>query len=315
MLQKDHQLRPSAQSMAERIGDLVHVLAPSVIHDDVVSWVWSSNSLGCDGPPMQNFPRWDDLFAVGAFEQHTAQLERYERIFATRQKLLGQSHAATLWSAVNLIWAYLHQREYKQAERLLQEIGAHHGTILSSSSVDRSGATYALAWSYTGQSRLSDAIELYKETHQMQNDLLGPDHPDTLFCQYTLTWALYFQDSSDEIRRMLEDVLKKRISSCGREHRDTLTSMYGLGSFHLYESNYDVAIGWFQRVTDIQKRLFGMGDPRTVKSIARLARCQYRLKQSNLSELREALEASRRVLGSDDPETTVLQQLTDEFEF
>src|SRR5437667_12868831 len=103
------------------------------------------------------------LFAVGTFEQHTAALERYERIFATRQKLLGERHPGTLWSATRLAWASLHQREYKQAEILLQEMGNYHESPPRSSSTDRSRMLYAQAWSYTGQSRLSDARESCNE--------------------------------------------------------------------------------------------------------------------------------------------------------
>ena len=105
MLQLDYQKRPSVQALTDDLTIVLSTLSGSFPIDILLE----TDLLGTDGPLKPPIPRWDDIFPPATFNQHIALFERYKKISATRNLLLGPEHPTSIRSACRLAWASLHR--------------------------------------------------------------------------------------------------------------------------------------------------------------------------------------------------------------
>ena len=317
MLQRDHQKRPSAKELIDHLAAVMTTFVPSIA-GKVFVFVAEVDMIGTDGPLLLATPRWDDLFLPGGFEQHTAMFQRYRRISATRNLLLGPEHPASLWSTSRLAWSHMHRSHF-----LFEDYGGSYGLFkdllerheLAFGPLDLK--TFAIKQGLALTSRLQrESISLLQEVLEWRTRLLGADHLETLWTRGELAWIMRDQDNAGEVRRELEYVLRRRKTLYGPEHRDTLRNMARMSWFFNWTEEYDMAFDWFQVTAAVEKRLLGKGHARTAESMMGLAFCHHHLHHSaevTIPAMEEALQAVRMVFGPEHAYTRAISELMQEW--
>ena len=301
MLQREHQHRPTAKSVVRDFSSLLSA-ACDLPEKKLIpfSFICKNTMLGTDGPLRDGIIRWEDIFVPGTFRQSKAMYERYQRIYDTRNKILGTEHPASRWSALRLAWATFYFKDQYSSERILKRVlkkeleyeDVHQRTLPI-----RTALAQCLHW----QGKDTTAREQFEEILQSVN--LAANDPTRLFCEAELTWLLYELDLRQDTGQKLENILSRRKGVFDSDHPDISLSKCGLGWFFRSEQQYQTALIYFQEALEARKRVLGMGHPKTVDSMIALAWRHKDLGLPNVQLFEEAVEAAERVLGPYHKET------------
>jgi hypothetical protein len=199
MLQREHQHRHTVKSMVRNFSSLLSV-ACDLPEKKLIpfSFICKNTMLGTDGPLRDGIIRWEDIFVPG---NSKAMNKRYQRIYNTRNKILGTEQPVSRWSALRLAWAI---KDQYSSERILKRLlkkepeyeNAHQRTL---------AIMTALAQCLHWQGKDTTAREQIKEILQSVN--LTANDRIRLFCEAELTWLLYELDLRQDTGQNLENIL------------------------------------------------------------------------------------------------------------
>ena len=167
------------------------------------------------------------------------------------------------------------------------------------------GVRVALATTYYSLGRYDLARRHATRALDLRRRLLGPEHPDTLRSTSTMAGLLARAGKRDEARALFEQVLEVQRRTLGPEDPETLETMEGLAL---------VARGSGQARRRPHAERPGAGDPATHPGAgapadtggdASLATTLFRMGKLDEANalLEQALEAQRRILGPEHPQT------------
>lgn len=310
MLQIDIWQRPSVKSLIDDFGALLSTLTPRVVKADVFTWIWPDCILGTDGP-LLNFPvLWENVFVPGPYEQQAYALQRYARIRETRSRLLGDDHPASIWSLERLACAYLFLYKPEDAVKLAQEIvHTYESPAKVSFSETRLIAMWVLAKSYYSLKQLDLATEFFKKVFEAQSKTLGRDHPATLYCQQFWLVSRHRAARRQDTLERITDIQRRINAQLGTDHHFALSALGNIAWLHYIDDDYVAGVDCFERAVSNNKRVLGMGHPKTAESIAGLTICRYFISSRGITQqLADAADICNRVLGPNCQRTVWLNE-------
>ena len=254
----------------------------------------------------------DLLYRLGRYDyaagRYTSARDLHQRTYDTRQRVLGEVHPDTLFSASDLAETLralgdlaaardLGQRAYDTCRRVLGE--DHPATLTSANN---------LALTLHALGDLAAARDLHQRTYDTLRQLLGENAPGALTSANNLALTLRELGDLNRAQDLFERTIDTRRQLVGEDHPDTLASAGNLATTLQDLGDLTGARDLHQRTYDTRRRVLGEDHPDTLTSASNLAETLYVL--GDLTEARDlnqrTYDTRRRVLGEDHPETLAI---------
>jgi len=322
MLEPEYTNRPPARRLAERLVQCLEWITDSGPHplndlEAVAKYV-----IGTNGPMSRAFPRWDDLFLPGSYEQRSAMFERYKQVSQARDAVLGKYHPASIWIASRVAWGNFHWwwegfPNVPVDDALFDDLADRHVNARSISPAHQKRNVLATdvgealsRWNGEDRtSRLRDLIVAHRTlATEVQTDSLITD---ALWIDSLLQYDLNNSIDVVAIRSAeapLWNIFGAQTEKLGPSHCDTLETLARIGSLYSFVGNYGAAKECYERLRTAGARL-GPAHINQARCMHYLASCYTRLSlppDITLQQLDMAWESSRVVYGESDDYTTQL---------
>jgi len=333
MLEPEYTNRPPARRLAESLAWCL----PCISDGDYGELYLNLEDcvIGTDGPMSQVFPRWDDLFLPGHYQQHSAMFERYERVSKARDAVLGEYHPASIWSASRVAWGHFHRckedfRNVCNDETLFDDdlwvCGSLfddladrqvYGRFISPADqkmkVLATDLGAALSFWDCQEDRISRLRDLIVAYRSFATEMQTPLNIDVLraesYLQNELLYNCYQEPDERRALARLWNIFSAQTEQLGPWHCDALETLVQIGFFQLCGyGEYEQGKNYLERVKTAGARL----GPAHINQ----ARCMYYLASSYVSlslpldvtiqQLDMAWEACRVVYGESHDLTTWL---------
>lgn len=234
-----------------------------------------------------------------------AALPLQESALATRRRVLGEDHPATLASMDTMGDLLRRQGKLAEAERYERGVMEKRRRVLGEEHPDTMEAIHDMAVQLEKQGNWNDAELYYREVLEKRRRTLGEEHPETLSTLNNLGYTLTLQGKSDQAEPVLREALEKFRRVFGQEHPETLIALDNLAGALESQGKLAEAESYCREALEKRRRVLGEEHPHTLISINNLG---FNLDlQGKLSEAepyyREAVDKSRRVLGDEHHET------------
>jgi serine/threonine protein kinase len=201
------------------------------------------------------------------------QAERlFKKVLEERSAKLGADHPSTLTTRANLADVYRAEGKYPEAETLLKEVLQVQTTNLGADHASTLTTRNNLAALYAKMKQTDRSIQLFEELHELQKKKYGPNHPGTLLALANL--GVSYRDASriDDAVRCLEDAFTT-IRRAPLPIPDDLIWVPGaLAQTYDQAKQYAKSEPIYRTVMILTRKEFGVDDPRTADSMARLTR-------------------------------------------
>jgi non-specific serine/threonine protein kinase/serine/threonine-protein kinase len=240
-----------------------------------------------------------------------AEAERHvDRAWTLRRQSLGDEHADTQRSAVELALLRRRQGDYAGAEALLTKELETIRKVRGDNDPETLTMMVSLAGVFQDQGKYAQAEPLLTTALESALRTLGEDDPETLTRMNNL--ALLYQSSGklEQAEPLLTRALAARRRVSGDEHPETLTVMNNLASQYYRRGMYAEAGHLFAELVDIRRRVLGRDHPSTLIAMNNLA-VVYRTEGRHAEAepiVTDVLEIRRRVLGEEHPDTLRSEQ-------
>jgi tetratricopeptide (TPR) repeat protein/predicted Ser/Thr protein kinase len=222
-----------------------------------------------------------------------------EKSLATRQRVLGESHADTLASMQDLGYLMRLQGDLPGAEALLNEtlakcraaLGPDHPVTLQTQST--CGGILRLKKQYP------EAEACWRDVLERRRRVLGQDDQHTIISINNMGAVLQDEGKLAEAEIHFREALERSRRVLGSDNPTTLITQNFLGGLLWQQNRLDEAEAIHRETLEKRRRILGERHPRTINSIANLGELLFAAGKSTQAEpfLREACEKRRRVLG------------------
>jgi eukaryotic-like serine/threonine-protein kinase len=211
----------------------------------------------------------DPLFAHG--------LESYRRVF-------GPNHPYTLREMYGLAVNDIGEGKYAEAEQLLLQVVEGNRQLLGDDHPGTIATRGALAQVYEKQGKYKDALALQEKVVDGDTRALGPTHPYTIVAcnRLAITYRKLGQNAKAE--ELLSTRTAQALRTKDGENADTLEAMSDLVDFYHDEKKFDLAAAELNRIVEIDQRLYGPDDSRTIGDATLLGRDYLTLKKFGQAE-------------------------------
>ncbi|MBK6874141.1 MAG: tetratricopeptide repeat protein [Kineosporiaceae bacterium] len=242
------------------------------------------------------------LYRVGAY---TAMVTINEQTLATRERVLGPEHPATLNSRNNLAGGYWAVGRHQDAITLNEQTLATRERVLGPEHPATLNSRNNLANGYREVGRHQDAITLHEQTLTTRERVLGPEHPDTLHSRNNLALDYRAVGRHQDAITLHEQTLTTRERVLGPEHPDTLTSRNNLANGYQAVGRHQDAITLHEQTLATRERVLGPEHPATLNSRNNLANGYQAVgrHQDAITLHEQTLTTRERVLGPEHPDT------------
>ena len=303
MLEPEYTNRPPARRLAESLAWCL----PCINDGDYGELYLNLEDcvIGTDGPMSQVFPRWDDLFLPGHYQQHSAMFERYERVSEARDAVLGEYHPASIWSASRVAWGNFHR--YKEDFRnvcndetlfdddlwdrqvcgsLFDDLADRqvYGRFISPADqkmkVLATDLGAALSFWDCQEDRISRLRDLIVAYRSFATEMQTPLNIDVLraesYLQNELLYNCYQGPDERSALARLWNIFSAQTEKLGLSHCDTLETLAQLGQLFYEFGDYDEAKKCLERVQTAGARL-GPAHINQARCMYYLAHCYRKL--------------------------------------
>ena len=250
-------------------------------------------------------------------EGHYPEAEKLAReTVETCRQVLGRENPQTMRSMNLLANALLFEGRYAEAERIYREELAIQRRVLGPEHQRTLIALANLAMAVYEQDRYPEAERLFREAFDGQRRVLGAEHPDTLRTQFYLARALREEGREAEAEASYRELVDIRRRVLGPEHPHTVLAMIELARILEQEGRFTEEERLQREALDIDRRVLGPEHPNTLTAAQLLAQAldregwnsnDGRYANGRYAEAekleREVMEAQRRVLGPEHPQT------------
>jgi eukaryotic-like serine/threonine-protein kinase len=232
-----------------------------------------------------------------------AGLQHAEVALKVRRQLLGNKHADTLQSIINMGYLLESLGRVDEAEVLYREALDGTRRVLGEDHRETLRALNNLGAVLLAQGKLDQAEQAWREALRRSRHVLGDEHPRTLLAIHNLGSVLQARGDQDQCYAMYREALDGARRLLGDDNPTTLAMANSLGNLLQEQRKMDQAEPLRRDVLARRRRVLGNDHPDTFVSInnmASLLEAQGKLDQA-APLYREAVERSRRVLGDDHP--------------
>lgn len=209
-------------------------------------------------------------------EKFAAAAELYEAALKQQTDHLGEEHADTISTMLNLAATYREQQKYHMAEAFERKVielrtrtGGRHGRM-TLNAINNLGTTY-LSWG-----RLGEAERLLKEVVRERSRLLGADNQQTLMSRAHLAETVWKQGRLNEALEMDRAVFQARLAKLGKDHPSVLSAASGLAVTLQSMGQWEEAERMQTLAVEGKIRVLGKNNPTTVASIRKLGEIRRR---------------------------------------
>lgn len=209
--------------------------------------------------------RWGDA------SQRQRARELLEDVLPRRRRVLGNTHAHTLFSTNNLATFYAEEGELEKAIQMLQEAVAELKRQLGPTHPQTLVSQTNLAVGYGQLEQYDQAIELFRETIRESTTQLSERHPDTLNAMNLLADIYIEQGDVDAGIELYEKVLAIRSQVLGEYHTDTLQTRNNLALVYSENGQAARAIPLLERDLAYRRSVLPAHHPKLRLTINNLA--------------------------------------------
>lgn len=224
-----------------------------------------------------------------------------------RRTMLGERHADTLESMLNLakVYMYNQQGHLDLAEELQLKVLASRREVLGEEHPDTLTCTSFLGETYIRQGRYDIAESLELEVMRMKKLVLGENHRATLLSMNNLAGTYSHLGRWEEAEKLHMEVIEKDKEVLEEDDPDAFTGMSGLARTWMRQGRFEEAETLQLAVLQKRREVLGDSHPDTLRSMSRLAWiCLKQGRWHDVEKLQtQVIEKSRRVLGAGHPET------------
>ena len=245
---------------------------------------------------------WD----MGLFPQAQGQLERAVEL---RRRSLGDDHADTLKSTIDLAQLYRDDGKFAKAEPLFIAVLERQRRTLGNEHPDTLNTMVYLGRVLRDQAKDAQAEASLTTALEAQRRIRGEQHPDTLETMVELGLLLVKQEKYDQAKPLYLRALDGYRRVHGDSHPDTLTTINNLGAFYYAQKQFEEARPYFEEVLTLRRRLLGDEHPDTLTSMNNLGATYRELKRYDEAEslYLKALEIRRRQQGAEHPDALAVR--------
>lgn len=216
---------------------------------------------GGAGARAVSLPLARDLNALGELYRREGRprqaLAAFEESLSLRQRGLGEDHAETLASKINLAGALRQLGRLDEALFLDECIVDTRQRTLGAEHCDTLSARASLAATLALHGRLAEALALQDGVLDTYLRLLGPDHLLTLAAKAARAQLLLQRGEIEPARAAQEQVLAARRRLLGAEHAETLRAKTALAHILLQKQELDAARKLLDAVLQANLRRLG----------------------------------------------------------
>lgn len=274
---------PSGLSGNIPSGVLNQPVALPSITDASASWPMSStwrpnptpnddalNSVGAISEPERLAERPIEEFRIGGFRKKT--LNELQVLHDSGLRLIAE-------------------KNYSQAEDVLQQAADGRKAILGPRHKDRVESMQQLGVAYFFQSRYQDAQKKLQFAVDVQTDTLGATHLSTLVSSYWLSSSHLAQGKLDPSQEIIERTLEIQKETLGVQNQDTIKSIYLCGQIYCQQEKYGDALELLKQAAD---SVLGNGHATTFEVHQSLAFCLHKMKRYKEAQsvLEQIIQAS-----------------------
>ena len=245
-------------------------------------------------------------YALGAYDLAQPHLER---ALALRRPALGDLHADTLHSMLNLgnLFAMrsVATKNLDRAEPLLLEAMRGFRKTSGPESLDTLVATEKLGLLLQNRNQHEKALLYFQKSSAGFRKNLGHEHRRTLETTNYIGLSLQAQGKYDQAEQHLRQTLKIRRRVLGDDDPETLRSINNMGGLLLRQGKADEAEAYIRESLTIKQRILGDRHPEFLGAAVNLGAVLLMQGKSGEAEsfFRRALEGYRTTLGKDHPRT------------
>jgi tetratricopeptide (TPR) repeat protein len=235
--------------------------------EEMASQIFSmtSDSLGSQHPRTTRFAQ--IIAGIDIEQGNWAEAEAlYVRVLKAYEPY-GEQHPYVIMAKANLAYALSLQRQFSEAEKLLQ-------SALDSAkpTFDRGNGDFAILLDLAvsvkrAQAKYSDAEELGRQLLNVREDVLGGKHRDTLASMDYLALVLREERKYNDSERLYRQTLKGREEVLGKKHPDTLASTRNLAWVLQVQRKYSASEQLYRRLLREREEVLGKKRPDTLASM------------------------------------------------
>lgn len=155
----------------------------------------------------------------------------FSQVTETRIAKLGEDHADTLESIVNLASIY-RKKGRPEAEKLFSQVIEACRAKLGKEHPDTLMCMANIASICRRKVRWTETEKLQMQVMETRRTTLGEDHPCTLSSMGNLAWTYQRRGRLEEAEKLQVQVTETRKTMLGENHSDTLTSIGNLASIY-----------------------------------------------------------------------------------
>jgi serine/threonine protein kinase/Tfp pilus assembly protein PilF len=222
-----------------------------------------------------------------------------------RERELGDAHADTLESLMQMGHLHLQRQEPEAAELFLRrartvseaQFGVENATTLRAEAL--------LGYLRDTQGRHAEARGIFEKLLPVQRRVLGDLHIETIATLSTIGLSHSDDGDASTAEPLLRDALAKRRQTLGASHPDTIQSLNNLGTLLVRMDRFGEAEVLFSEALAKRRQLLGDDHPATMTSannLGVLLRMQHQFGEAERI-FRDTLQRRRRVLGEWHAET------------
>jgi eukaryotic-like serine/threonine-protein kinase len=226
-----------------------------------------------------------------------------EKSVTLRTAHLGADHADTLTSKDALVWVYLWQCSYNQADALNQEVLDKRTATLGADHLDTLSSKLTAAILHQQRNNLDSAEKLIREVIQKQEARLGSNDSATLWSKNNLASLHTSQGKSDLAAAEFIELIKTYESTFGGDYPGTLIPKTHLAGVYMQQGKYPQAEELFNEI--VEKRLALQGEAHLHIHFTKILLGNLYVKwgkfDQGVAKLEEGLAGIKASLGEDSP--------------
>lgn len=226
------------------------------------------------------------------------------KVWEARKRVLGPEHPNTLNTMANFAQLQSNQGKPQEAEPIYRDLLAIRRRVLGEEHPDTLLTMNNLAVAYSRQGKLKEAESMHAQLLEIRRRKQGDRHVDTLRTTDNLAVMYLRRGDFEHALELFTTSLEGRRSVLGNGHTDTLRSATGLATAYLNLGRTKEAESLLIATLDDQRRLAN-NESETATTMERLAELYRRQEKYDQAQtlLSTALEANRRLLGPNHPDT------------
>jgi tetratricopeptide (TPR) repeat protein len=231
----------------------------------------------------------------------------YEKVLATRRKVLGEDHPQTARSYNNLAMNLDDRGKYRQAQPLYEKALAVCLKALGEDHPATAHTCTNLASNLDEQGKHRQAQPLHQKALAIRLRVLGKRHRHTATSYGHLAQNLLGQGKPEQAQPLYEKALAIHLALLGPHHPDTAGSYNGVACALRARGKHRQAQPLFEKVLGVYRKALGEGHPSTADAYNNLATDLDELGMYARAEplYHRALVIQRKVLGEEHPLTAL----------